>query len=140
VPVPSDTSPAVCILDDDPSVLRATGRLAISAGWKAELFDDPEAFLSYARSNQPRVAVVDVEMPRLNGLQVQERLREVSPCTCVIFVSSVADPAVRERAIKAGAAAYYLKPMDGEDLLSAIAAVCGVRRGHPPENTMAPRM
>jgi len=118
--------PTVCVIDDDGSVLRATGRLVMSAGWKVELFGDPEAFLDYARSNQPKAAVIDVDMPIMNGLEVQERLRELSPSTCTVFVSSVTDPAVRDRALSAGASAYYLKPMDGEELLAAIAKACGL--------------
>ena len=121
-----EDTPTVCVIDDDSSVLRATGRLVMSAGWNVNLFDDPKAFLDYAQSNRPQAAVIDVDMPLMNGLEVQERLRKVSPSTCTIFVSSVTDPAVRERAMNAGASAYYLKPMDGEELLAAIAKACGL--------------
>jgi FixJ family two-component response regulator len=127
VPAQNGEAPVVCVIDDDASVLRATGRLLLSAQWNVELFSDPQAFLDYAQSNRPPVAVIDVDMPVMNGLQVQERLREISPTTCTVFVSSVADPAVREKAMNAGASAYYLKPMDGEELLAAIANACGLR-------------
>ncbi len=103
----------------------------MSAEWSVELFSDPQAFLDYAQSNQPPVALIDVDMPVMNGLQVQERLKQVSPSTCTVFVSSVTDPAVRERAMNAGASAYYLKPMDGEELLAAIANACGLRDTDP---------
>ncbi len=131
VPGQDGEAPTVCVIDDDASVLRATGRLLMSAQWNVELFSDPQAFLDYAQSNRPPVAVIDVDMPVMNGLQVQERLREISPTTCIVFVSSVTDPAVRERAMNAGASAYYLKPMDGEELLAAIANACGLGKTDP---------
>ena len=126
VPAQDGEAPTVCVIDDDASVLRATGRLLISAQWNVEMFSDPQEFLDYAQSNRPPVAVIDVDMPVMNGLQVQERLREISPTTCTVFVSSVTDPAVREKAMNAGASAYFLKPMDGEELLAAIAKACGL--------------
>ena len=131
VPAQDGEAPTVCVIDDDASVLRATGRLLISAQWNVEMFSDPQEFLDYAQSNRPPVAVIDVDMPIMNGLEVQERLREISPATCTVFVSSIADPAVRERAMNAGASAYYLKPMDGEELLAAIAHACGLRKTDP---------
>src|SRR3954447_1245191 len=53
----------VCLLDDDPSVLKATGRLLTSAVWAAESFTDPHAFLSYAHQHRPALVVLDIAMP-----------------------------------------------------------------------------
>ena len=74
----------VCLVDDDPSVLRATSRLLYSAGWKVESFADPIAFLHYAQTHRPQVVVLDILMPIMNGLEVQTRLRHVSPSTRVV--------------------------------------------------------
>ena len=67
-------SSAIFLLDDDPSVLRATGRLLLSVGWTVKTFDDPDAFLAAAKSERPRLAVIYMAMPRMHGLEVQKRL------------------------------------------------------------------
>ena len=92
----------------------------MSAGWHAEQFSDPETFLSYVKVHRPTVAIIDVWMPLMNGLEVQSRVRELSPSTRVIIFTGKDDPAVREAAMKAGASAFFLKPFHDEELLTAI--------------------
>jgi len=82
----------VCLLDDDPSVLKATSRLLHSAGLGVETFSEPDPFLNFAKSHCPSVAVVDIIMPHMNGLEVQNRLRKVCPSTRVIILTSKDDP------------------------------------------------
>ena len=120
--LPSKQASVVCLLDDDPSVLKAACRLLDSAGWKAEAFSDPIAFLEYATIHCPRVAVIDILMPAMNGLEVQARLRSASPSTRVIILTSRDDPSVRSRAMKSGAAAFFLKSAGNEELLAGIAS------------------
>ena len=110
------------LLDDDPSVLKATKRLLASDGWKVEAFSDPASFLQYARTDSCGVAVLDVLMPIMSGLEVQSRLRDVSPSTRVIILTSSDDPAVRSRALDAGARAVLIKPVNDEDFLREIQA------------------
>ena len=110
----------VCLLDDDPSVLKGVGRLFSSAGLHAEMFGDPEKFLSYARTHRPTAALVDVCMPQMSGLEVQSRLREISPSTRVIIFTGKDDPLVRSTALNAGASAFLTKPFDDEELLTAV--------------------
>jgi FixJ family two-component response regulator len=110
----------ICLLDDDPSVLKAVGRLLSSAGWQAQQFNDPEKFLEYAKIHRAPVAVIDVWMPLMNGLEVQSRLREISPSTRVIVFTGKDDPLVRCTALNAGASAFLTKPFDDEELLTAI--------------------
>lgn len=112
--------PEVCLLDDDPSVLKATGRLLLSAGWNVEQFDDPRAFLDYAEAHRPRVVVMDMWMPRMHGLEVQMRLRELSPATRVIALTAKDDPEIRQRAMAAGAAAFFIKPENEDSLLEGV--------------------
>ena len=71
----------VYLLDDDSSILKSTGRLLDSAGWKVEAFTDPIEFLERASRHCPDVAVIDILMPEMNGLEVQTRLQRVSPST-----------------------------------------------------------
>ncbi len=108
------------MLDDDSSVLKGLGRLLSSADLHAETFDDPEKFLGYARIHRPTVALIDVCMPQMSGLEVQSRLREVSPSTRVIIFTGKDDPLVRSTALNAGASAFLIKPFCDEELLTAV--------------------
>jgi FixJ family two-component response regulator len=110
----------VCLLDDDPSVLKAVGRLLSSAGWCVKQFSEPDEFLVYAKIHRIPVAVIDVWMPLMNGLEVQSRLRELSPTTRIIIFTGKDDPRVRSAALNAGASAFLMKPFDDEELLTAV--------------------
>jgi FixJ family two-component response regulator len=110
----------VCLLDDDPSVLKGLGRLLSSADLQEETFSDPEEFLRYARIHRPAVVLLDVCMPQMSGLEVQSRLRGISPSTRVIVFTGKDDPLVRSTALNAGASAFFIKPFDDEELLTAI--------------------
>lgn len=114
----------ICLVDDDPSLLKATGRLLSSAGLKAEAFTDPAEFLHYAAQSQPPLAILDIWMPRMNGLDVQKKLGAVSPATKVIVLTSNDDPAVRSRALEAGASAFFLKPAPDDEFLREIESIC----------------
>jgi FixJ family two-component response regulator len=118
--LPNIITDVICLLDDDPSVLKAVARLLSSAGWQVQPFSDPEKFLEYAKIHRAPVAVIDVWMPLMNGLEVQSRLREISPSTRVIVFTGKDDPLVRCTALNAGASAFLTKPFDDEELLTAI--------------------
>jgi FixJ family two-component response regulator len=110
----------ICLVEDDPSVIKATSRLLSSEGWRVESFLDPLAFLRYAQTHRPEVAVIDILMPVMNGLEVQTRLRTLSPATRVIVLTANDDPAVRSKATESGASAFLVKPADDEEFLSAV--------------------
>ena len=110
----------ICLLDDDPSVLRATGRLLSSAGWTVESFTEPYTFLSYAHQHRPRCVVIDISMPVMNGLEVQRLLRDISPATRVYILTSKDDHATRTAALNAGAAGFFLKPVAPEEFLASL--------------------
>jgi two-component system response regulator HydG len=118
--LPDPATSLICLLDDDPSVLKALGRLLSSAGLRAEPFSDPEQFLQYAKIHRSPVAVIDIWMPMMNGLEVQSRLHEISPSTRVIIVTGKADPLVRSTAMNAGASAFLTKPFDDEELVTSV--------------------
>ncbi len=75
----------ICVLDDDPSQLKAKKRVLSSAGWQTRPFNDPDAFLQYAQTHSPDVAVLDFGGPRARGLGIKARLREISPATWTII-------------------------------------------------------
>jgi two-component system response regulator ResD len=110
----------ICLLEDDPSVLKATSRLLSSAGWKVESFLDPIAFLRYAQAHRPEVAIIDILMPVMNGLEVQSRLRTLSPSTRLIVLTSNEDPRVRSTAMRSGAFAFFVKPTRKEEFLAEV--------------------
>jgi two-component system response regulator FixJ len=110
----------VVLLDDDPSVLKSVGRLLSSVDLYAELFSDPEKFLAYVRTHRPAVALVDVCMPLMSGLEVQSQVGQISPSTRVIIFTGRDDPAVRSTALNAGASAFLTKPFDDGELISCV--------------------
>ena len=113
---------AVYLLDDDPSILKATRRLLDSVGWKVEAFSDPIAFLEHAAIHCPELAVIDIVMPNMNGLEVQTRLRSISPSTRVIVLTARDDPSVRRMAMNAGASAFFIKGVESGEFLAGVKA------------------
>ena len=118
----SKETSAVYLLDDDPSILKATRRLLDSVGWKVEAFSDPIAFLEHAAIHCPELAVIDIVMPDMNGLEVQTRLRRVSPSTRVIVLTAKDDPSVRRMAMNAGASAFFIKGVESGEFLAGVKA------------------
>jgi len=112
----------VYLLDDDSSILKSTGRLLDSAGWKVEVFTDPNAFLERAAMHFPDVAVIDILMPVMSGLEVQTRLRRVSPSTRVIVLTAKDDPSVRRMAMNTGASAFFIKGVESGEFLAGVKA------------------
>jgi len=114
------TCNSIWLLDDDDSMLKALGRLLKSAGLNAEKFNHPAAFLSRLEQARCRVAVLDVWMPQMNGLEVQACLRRDSPETRIIFISGRYDPPVRQTALDAGAIAFLAKPFEDEVMVQLV--------------------
>jgi FixJ family two-component response regulator len=118
----SKETSAVYLLDDDPSILKATRRLLDSVGWKVEAFSDPMAFLEHAAIHCPELAVIDIVMPDMNGLEVQTRLRSISPSTRVIVLTAKDDASVRRMAMNSGASAFFLKGVESGEFLAGVKA------------------
>src|SRR5438876_9495066 len=118
----SKETSAVYLLDDDPSILKATRRLLDSVGWKVEAFSDPIAFLEHAAAHCPDVAVIDILMPQMSALEVQTRLRRVSPATRGIVLTSHDDPSLRAMAMNARRAGHFVKGVEREEILAGVTA------------------
>jgi two-component system response regulator FixJ len=110
----------ICLVDDDLSMLRALDRLLSSVGLQAQLFSEPLVFLSYVICHSVALAVIDIWMSVMSGLEVQKELQAVSPKTRVIIMTGNDDDSVRNAAIQAGAMAYFDKPFDDEAFLAAV--------------------
>ena len=112
-------TPIVFVVDDDVSFRGFLKSLIERAGWRSETFASAEEFLARSRALEPSCLVLDVGLPDINGLDVQQRLvdRNVMP---IIFISGRADVAMTVRAMKAGAAEFLTKPCKNDVLLEAI--------------------
>ena len=120
LPLSASGRDGIWLLDDDASMLKALGRLLNSAGFVVEKFSNPADFLSELEKRECRVAVLDVWMPDMNGLEVQACLRRESPKTRIIFITGRDDPSVRQTALDAGAFAFLAKPFEDEVLVQLI--------------------
>jgi DNA-binding NtrC family response regulator len=116
------TTPAapVYIVDDDASVRDAVGRLVRSAGWKVETFASAQEFLASPWADVPSCLILDVQLPGLSGLDLQERLATAGARTSIIFLTGHGDIPTSVRAIKAGALEFLTKPYADADLIAAI--------------------
>ena len=110
----------VMIVDDDESIRRAARRLIKSYGFPVETFASAEDFLSSGRLLETACLVLDVQMPGLNGLELQNRLMTDGHQVPIIFITAFNDENARAQALKAGALGYLVKPFEEADLLTAI--------------------
>lgn len=110
----------VCIIDDDASVRRALRRLMRSVGLDAGTFATAEEFLQSSAQPALDCLILDVHLPGLSGLELQERLRADGLDIPIVFISAYAEECVREQALRAGAIAFLQKPFDDQALLDAV--------------------
>jgi FixJ family two-component response regulator len=129
------SKPLIAIVDDDESVCRALRRLLRSLSMDAEIFSSGQQFLDLVEampSFHPDCLVLDVQMPGMNGLDLQDRLAVGGSRIPVIFITAHDEVGVRERALAAGAVAFLRKPFDDELLVRTLgAALANVASASP---------
>ncbi len=113
-------TPIVFIVDDDVSVRESLEALIRCEGWRAQTFASAREFLAWPRALTPSCLVLDVSLPDLNGLEVQERIAGDRADMPIIFITGHGDVPMTVRAMKAGAAEFLTKPFSDEVLLGAI--------------------
>jgi FixJ family two-component response regulator len=113
-------APLVLVVDDEPSVRKSLTRLLGSAGYPAEAFASAREFLAREPHPGPCCLVLDVRMPGLTGIQLQELLAATGRRMSIVFVSGHADVRTSVKAMKAGAVDLLTKPVDAHDLIAAI--------------------
>jgi FixJ family two-component response regulator len=118
----SPDAPTVYLVDDDAHVLKAHARLLRAHGFETATFESAEAFLDGHDPSVPGCLVLDVNLPGLDGLELQRRLAESPPSPPIVFVSGQGDIPMSVRAIKAGAVDFLTKPVAGATLLAAVRA------------------
>jgi FixJ family two-component response regulator len=116
-----DLAPLVHVVDDDPSVILALKRLLNSWGMQVRTFGSGEEFLSaLRRSHDGDCSVIDVQMPGMTGLEVQEHMNRTGINLPVIFITGHEEEGVEEHALRAGAAGFLRKPFTDDDLINLI--------------------
>lgn len=116
---PQVVEPVVFIVDDDISVRESLESLIADAGWRPLVFASAEEFLASPRKRVPSCLVLDVSLPDLNGLELQQRIAD-RPRLPIIFITGHGDIPMTVKAMKAGAVEFLSKPFIPEVLLNAI--------------------
>ena len=112
--------PEVCLVDDDPSVLRSMQYLLASDGLAVLAFNKPEEFLAHAARHPVSVVVTDIWMEGVTGLEILARMCALSPRPRVIVITAREDLAARATAMQIGPVAFFMKPFDDEKFLAAV--------------------
>src|SRR2546423_8655817 len=111
---------AVFVVDDDTSVREALRSLLRSAGFAVETFASAQEFLARPPSDLPSCLVLDVGLPDLSGLELQQRMAQLNREMPIVFITGHGDVPTSVRAMKAGAIEFLTKPFGERDLLDAI--------------------
>src|SRR5882724_661541 len=111
---------AVFVVDDDASVREALESLLRSAGFAVETFASAQEFLARPPADLPGCLVLDVGLPDLSGLDLQQRMAEMNREIPIVFITGHGDVPTSVRAMKAGAVEFLIKPFSDQDLLEAI--------------------
>jgi two-component system response regulator FixJ len=112
--------PLVYVVDDDAAVLDAIRMLLRSVGLRAETYTSATDFLAAFDSDQPGCLVLDIRMPVMSGIELQDRLREIGAMIPVVFVTAHGDIPMAVQAVKAGALDFIPKPFRDQDLLDRV--------------------
>ena len=119
-PSPSDPAPIVFVVDDDVSARESVDHLIRWAGWRVQSFATAQQFLAHRRVDAPSCVVLDVQLPDVNGLDLQQQIAKGDVGLPVVFVTGHGDIPTTVRAMKAGAVEFLTKPVRDDDLLRAV--------------------
>jgi FixJ family two-component response regulator len=114
------TAPTVVVVDDDISVRESLELLIQNEGWQPALFESAQEFLARLPTLGPSCLILDVNLPDLSGLDLQQRISDEKFSTPIIFITGYGDIPTSVRAMKAGAAEFLTKPLDGAIVSQAI--------------------
>jgi FixJ family two-component response regulator len=133
-----EDTPVVFVVDDDRSIRESLSNLLRSAGFNVQTFASAQAFLTSRRPEAPSCLVLDVQLPGLSGLDLQQELAKVQCQIPIIFITGHGDIPMTVRAMKAGAIEFLTKPCRDDDLLHAVEQAITRSRQlapgtHPPE-------
>jgi FixJ family two-component response regulator len=121
--------PLIAVVDDDAAIREAVQSLLRSMGFWAEAFASAQDFLQSGRLPEMACLIVDVRMPRMSGLALQQQLTTAQCPIPIIFITAHGYAETRARALRAGAVAFLDKPFSDEALLQAVEAALPSARG-----------
>jgi FixJ family two-component response regulator len=127
-PVEKSDAEIVCVVDDDPAVLTSLERLLRSYGFSVRSFSKPKSFLAHVQTHPVPVVVLDIWMDEMSGLEVQANLSALSPGTRVIIITGRKDPSAKLTALHLGVVAFFTKPFDSGQFLSAVHGALAMHR------------
>ena len=110
----------VCLVDDDLSVLKSIERLLASDGLSVRGFNKPKEFLSHVQAHSVPVAILDIWMEEMSGLELRAQLSGLSPGTRVIIITGREDPVAKLTALQMGVDGFFTKPFDDDQFLNAV--------------------
>jgi FixJ family two-component response regulator len=120
------TSPAlIAVVDDEASICRAMLRLLRSANFRAEAFASAAEFLAFLSKQKPDCLVLDLQMPAMTGMELQEQLRRSKTPLPVIIITAHDEPEAAERCLALGASLYLRKPIEANLLIDSIRNLIG---------------
>jgi FixJ family two-component response regulator len=122
------TAPLIAIIDDEVSICRALSRLVRVANYRAETFCSPIGFLEFLSREMPDCVVLDLQMPSMTGVELQQKLQQLADPPPVIIITAHDEPKTRERCLALGAVCYLRKPIEGDVLLDSIECAVRARR------------
>jgi len=120
----------ISVVDDDESVRRSTSLLIESFGFRAATFESAQSFLNSKELLDSYCLIVDVQMPGMNGLQLQCELTAAGRRVPIIFITAYDDKESRRQAMRAGAVAFLSKPFTDEQLLQTIRSAMDHEKGN----------
>lgn len=113
----------IAVVDDDRSMGRMLARIIGAAGMQVAVFTSAEEFLGSERLHDSVCLVLDVDLPGMSGLELQQQLNDSGQDIPIIFISGQTTELTRERALSAGAAGFFDKPFSIDSLLNTIQSV-----------------
>lgn len=116
----SEAEPTIFVIDDDPSVRQSLESLIKSVGWRVLIYGSAQEFLGSGHLDAPGCIILDVRLPGLSGLDLQQALLRAKSHLPVIFITGHGDIPMSVQAMKAGAVEFLTKPFREQDLLDAL--------------------
>jgi FixJ family two-component response regulator len=130
---PMDSQPPlIAVVDDEVSICRALLRLLRVANYRAESFNSPMLFLESLAEHMPDCVVLDLQMPMMTGVELQEHLRKLADAPPVIIITAHDEPKTRDRCLALGAVRYLRKPIECDALMDSIDEALRVRPSRAP--------
>jgi FixJ family two-component response regulator len=125
----AETPPWIAVVDDDPAVLRALSRLLRSRAFRVQTFESGQDFLAALPHSLPECLIVDLQMPGMSGLELQQHLARNGILIPTIVITAHGEAALRGRHEEADLVAFLLKPLQENSLFAAINKAIGASPG-----------